>query len=149
VTELVKVTKNVTKVVKVFQGPNNRVRVTTGPAVRLPTNIPVAYTKVGTLGPQTGVNRFRAEYDTTAVKVSISVVTAPLGSDIVCDVLNEGVSIFSSPALRPRILAGQLEGFAVPDVGFIAAGHHITLDIVSVGSGQPGNTLTAIIWLSN
>lgn len=89
-------------------------------------------------------------------KVSLSVGTAPTGADLIVDVNVAGTTAFSVQANRPKVVAGQTSGSAVPaqagnDVD-VAPGAAITVDVDQIGSTIAGADLTvtveAIKWAS-
>lgn len=81
----------------------------------------------------------------TLTKVFLAVNTAPTGSDLIVDVLMNGVSIFTS-GNRPKIVAGAYTGYSVTiaSPGW-AQGSYITWEIAQVGSAIPGSNLTVHI----
>lgn len=89
----------------------------------------------------------RTPFAITVTEVRGSVSVAPVGSTIIFDVNDGGVSIFST---RPTIDAGEetTATAAVPAVisdATLAADAEITIDIDQVGSGTAGRELTGWI----
>lgn len=72
--------------------------------------------------------------------------TAPTGADLVVDVNVEGATAFSAQASRPKIVAGQKTGSAVParagDPVNVAPGEVVTVDVDAIGSTVAGSDLT-------
>jgi hypothetical protein len=74
---------------------------------------------------------------------------APTGADLVFDVNRNGVTVFTTPADRPRIPAGGNGGaIAVPDVASVADGDYLTVDIDAIGSGVAGGEVTVGVVMS-
>jgi hypothetical protein len=94
----------------------------------------------GVVSVATGSTPYRIPFAATIAGVSLAVMTAPTGSDIIIDPKVNGLSMFS-PSARPRIVAGTTDAAEViPDiVTAIAAGDRLTVDIVQVGSTTPGS----------
>ena len=102
----------------------------------------------GTLQVVTGIFPWPVPTPCEAVRVSVAVRTAPTGANIVVDVLNNGVSLWSNPANRPRVLIGQTIGSSVPDLGDLMTDDILTFNIVQVGSVVPGAYLTGCVLLA-
>lgn len=81
----------------------------------------------------------------SSIMVAVSPFFPPSGASIIFDVLKNGVSIFTSGP-RPTILAGQtVSAPVVPDDVTFSAGDVYTVDVVQVGSIQPGSHATLIM----
>jgi hypothetical protein len=87
--------------------------------------------------------RFIMPFKMTNPQSRIAVVSAPTGDDIICDVSKAGVTIYTTQANRPKIVAGATSGALTPvaDVATLNAGDVMELDIDQVGSGSPGSGL--------
>lgn len=99
----------------------------------------------GELEVATGLAPFIAPWDMNvdAVVMGVGFGQEPLGDDIIADVNLNNVTIFTTQANRPRILAGStLSAFAIPDVTFVAQGQVLTPDIDQIGSVFPGAEFT-------
>lgn len=79
----------------------------------------------------------------TFKKVTLSVVTAPTGAAIICDVNKNGTTIFTTQANRPQIAASANSGVATnPDILTFADGDYLTINIDQIGSTVAGATLS-------
>lgn len=96
--------------------------------------------RLGSMSPSVGGQRFPFAYAFTALSLSVSLGTAPVGADFVL-VLNRN----GSPWVTATVPDGQDEVLVVIDED-ITPGDFVTVDITSVGSTQPGADLTAILW---
>lgn len=76
------------------------------------------------------------------VSIGARASTAPVGSSVVLDVKKNGASIFALPADRPTIAAGSNDAI-VGSWGnvTVTTGDYISVDIVAVGSTEPGSDL--------
>lgn len=104
---------------------------------------PVDFTRQGVLTVQAGVTERPISGGTfTIVSVAARVATAPTGSSVVIDIKKNGASIFGAPGDRPTILAGT-KNAVVGSWGnvILLSGDYLTVDIVQVGSTQPGANL--------
>lgn len=101
----------------------------------------------GPLVTQTGQMPFISTRAITIVGIRVAAGIAPVGDDIVFDVLVDGVTIFTTVGNRPRIVAGSTENaaLAVPDVTAVAAGAVITVDVIQVGSILAGSNAVLVI----
>lgn len=115
----------------------------TGPAghAQLALSIP------GPLSVMTGTMPFIAARATTFHGIAVAVGVAPVGADIIFDVLVDGVTIFTTVGNRPRILDGALEGATVfvPDITAVAAGAVVTVDVIQVGSSVAGSHAVLVV----
>ena len=102
------------------------------------------FSRTDDLTAGTGVGRFRFPFDATILEVTAIVNTAPTGADIILDVNKNGVTIFTTQANRPRIVAGSFDTAspATPDVTAVVTGDYLTVDRDQVGSGVAGADLT-------
>lgn len=106
--------------------------------------------RTGPLTVTTGVSRFKFPFAATIINVTAAVNTAPTGSDIILDVNKGGVTIFTTQANRPRILAGTFQETvdAVPDITAVANDEYLTVDVDQVGSSVAGSDLTVFVLYS-
>ncbi len=78
----------------------------------------------------------------TLTKVFLACKTAPTGAAIIVDVHKNGTSIFTNPANRPQVAAGQTTGqTTVIDVSSWGADEYLTVEIDQVGSAVKGEDL--------
>lgn len=112
-----------------------------------PTQAIAPFSRTGTLSVVAGAARFKFPFAATIINVTAAVNTAPTGADIILDVNLNGVTIFTTQANRPRILAGTFQETvdAVPDVTAAANDQYLTVDIDQVGSGVAGADLTVFV----
>lgn len=84
-------------------------------------------------------HRWYAERDLRVRGVLASAGTAPLGADLVFDVLLDGAAtMFTTTANRPKIVAGTNEGLSpAPDVVLVPQGHWV--EVVTVQTGVAPN----------
>lgn len=102
----------------------------------------------GTLSVGAGVLRYTNRSGTalTLREVHLAVNTAPSGAAVVVDVHLNGVTVFTTQANRPQIIAGAYAGSSVLlDVTDWAAGAYLTVDVDQVGSGTPGANLVVTV----
>lgn len=78
------------------------------------------------------------------IAVWLRAKTAPVGADLIVDINEDGVSLFST---RPQINDGANEGggSAVFSDTDLADNAKLTLDVDQVGSGTKGSDLTVIL----
>lgn len=83
----------------------------------------------------------------TILSVRASVGTPPTGSSLIADVNIDGVTIFSTQANRPTIIAASNTSGKITNMNVttVAAGSYLTIDIDQVGSTTPGNDLAVQI----
>jgi hypothetical protein len=88
-------------------------------------------------------------FDTSAQMLSVQAVTSvsPVGQDIVVDVLINGISVWSNPADRLTISAGQDESAVITafDTDSFVAGDRLSVDVVQVGTTNPGEDLLVMV----
>lgn len=133
--------------------PQTRPTPAGGPAYWDSLTNPHRFTKTIAGAVTTGVGKASFTNDTgqTLRILSVELVagTAPVGADLIVDVNVEGTSQFTA-ASRPRIVAGQTAGSAVPadnpgDQALVAPGEDFTVDVDQVGSGTAGSDLTVSV----
>lgn len=104
------------------------------------------FTAPGTLVVYSGKARWYAPVDFEILNITVSCGTAPVGASIVVDINNNGASIFTNPANRPHIFAGNNTAISVsPDNTILNAGEYLTVDIDQVGTTSPGTDLVVVI----
>lgn len=115
----------------------------TGP--RGPTgSAEVALTIRGTLVAGVGIVPLPFLSNKTILLVSAAVATAPTGQAVIFDIKKNGVSIFST--VRLTIQPGEtLAVPVVPAVPAIVIGDKLTVDVIQVGTIQPGAYATIVI----
>lgn len=106
---------------------------------------PLAMSIRGPLAAAPGVIPFPVPYDMTVIAVQAAVAFPPLGAADVIDVLLDGVSVFGGGP-KPTIAPGAtLSVPVVPVVSLLPAGAVVTVDVVQVGSIQPGADCTIVL----
>lgn len=109
------------------------------------------FTFPGTLFTTNGTHRWYADRAYSLVAVISSVGTAPTGDWVRLRINKNGAdTLFSPNSQRPTIAAGtnveiKTSGGGLPFA--IAAGNYLTLDVVVIGSTEPGADLTCQIVL--
>jgi hypothetical protein len=102
--------------------------------------------RAGTVTATPGTARFAFPANVTIDDVMVMVDTAPSGADLIVDVHKNGVTVFTTQANRPKIVAGaHASAAAVPDVLAVVAGDYLTVNVDQVGSATPGSDLVAAI----
>lgn len=88
-------------------------------------------------------HRFDAEKALTITGVIVSAGVAPVGADLVVDVLlDDTTSLWDDPADRPRVVDGTNVGAtSMVDHPAVAAGHYLAVGIVGVGTTTPGSKI--------
>lgn len=101
----------------------------------------------GVLAEAVGDIPITATRNTTIFGMWASCGEVPLGADAIFDVRIEGVSIFTTPANRPRVPAGTNADttLRIPDVTVWLAGQQMTVDVIQVGSTFPGARATLMV----
>lgn len=81
--------------------------------------------------------------------VHLRVGTAPTGADLIVDVNVDGTTAFSAQTGRPKIVAGQTSGSAVPAQAGVAVdvpvGGVVTIDVDQIGSTVAGSDLNVVV----
>lgn len=103
----------------------------------------LVFTHQGPLVVKTGTAQVPIHGGTFSIdSVSARVGSAPTGSNVVVDIKKNGVSIYSTPANRPTIIAGTNQAVVgTHDSVSLTDGDYLTVDIVSIGSTVPGSDL--------
>lgn len=109
-----------------------------------------AFYKTGSLSTATGTQYLPVDGTYTILGVRLAVGTAPIGSNIIVDIKKNNVTIFTTQANRPTIIAGATSGGpgVAPDVASLSAGDLLSVDIAQVGSTTPGSDLTVVLIVS-
>jgi hypothetical protein len=88
------------------------------------------------------VGRIYVDFKGTIVEVQASVITAPVGTDLICDLNLNGTTIWATQANRIKIIDGDNVATQTSfDSVVVAPGDYFTLDIDQVGSSTPGAKL--------
>lgn len=92
-----------------------------------------------------------AQHAQRVKRVRLDIGTAPTGQMLIVDVLKNGTTVFASANDRPRILAGEKSGEALPtktgsDI-LVGRGDVITANVTQVGSTVAGADLTVAVAL--
>lgn len=98
-----------------------------------------------TLQVVTGHQPYRFPFAAVLRGFSACLGAAAQGSDVVLDVNVDGVSIFTDPADRPRILAGTDD---LPEITLnvpIVSGNRLTIDVDDIGSTFAGEDLSVFV----
>lgn len=91
-----------------------------------------------------GSARWYAPSNITVDDIMIAAGVAPTSNDLIIDVRKNGVSIFG--ATKPTVTAGQNAGSTVAPVPTTMTDtDYLTVDVVQVGSGNPGADMTVRI----
>jgi hypothetical protein len=101
----------------------------------------MTFTITGSVSAQIGAVRLYVDADCDVIGVRTSVGVAPVGTDLISDVNKNGSTLFTNQATRPRIVAGQFTGTALPAVTHLAKDDYLTVDVDQVGSATPGTHL--------
>jgi hypothetical protein len=113
-----------------------------------PVYQPVPLIVPGPLG--IGVSNMRIPADATYAIVSVRAMvgTPSVGSSVICDVLINGTTIFTTQANRPTVPAGlNASTVTVPDVTQLTTGSYLQLQTVQVGSTSPASDLCVVVTL--
>ena len=100
-----------------------------------------------------GVGRYTNthEYPVRLREVTLRAGTAPTGADLIVDVNVNDTTAFSAQTGRPKIVAGQTTGAAVPaitgDPVNVQPGQTVTVDVDQIGSTVAGSDLTVVVKL--
>jgi len=96
----------------------------------------------GTLSVKTLEARLHAPFAGIIANITATVNTAPTGSSIILDVLKNDSTIFTTPANRPTITAGNQDDLSsVPDITSISLNDIFTVEIDQIGSSIAGSDL--------
>jgi hypothetical protein len=120
----------------------------TGPAGPVGPGI-CTFSLPGALTTMTGQSRQYFESTHTITNVRASVGTAPTGSSIICDVLKNGTTIYTTQSNRPAIAVSTNTITANnPDITSLSAGDYLTVNVAQVGSTIAGADLTVTVTVS-
>jgi hypothetical protein len=101
------------------------------------------FSSQGSLSVKIGTARLYFDVTQTVISVRASVGTSPVGASVIVDVRKNGTTLFpTNPGNRPTIAPGAFTVTTVPDVVAFSAGDYLTVDIVQVGTTNPGADLT-------
>lgn len=93
----------------------------------------------------TGINkvgRIYVDFKGTIKEVQASVITAPTGANIICDINLNGTTIWATQGNRITIVASALSGVQTTfDTLPVAVGDYFTIDLDQVGSTIAGAKL--------
>lgn len=111
-----------------------------------PITKPLMYSYTGTLALAVGAFRLYNDTGTawTIVGVRASAGTAPTGASLIIDINIDGLTIFTTQANRPTIVASANTSGNVINMNItsIANGQYLTVDIDQIGSTVAGSDLT-------
>lgn len=113
------------------------------------TVVPVGspWTKQGMIYPLISTSRLYVTDYWELMYVHAGVNTAPAGASIIVDILKNGSTIFTTTANRATIAAAANTGqSAKPDMYYLAPGDYLQVQIVQVGTTNPGDTLTVQVF---
>jgi len=104
-----------------------------------------------TVGAGKGTYTNTQDYPMRLREVNLYAGTAPTGADLVVDVNVEGTTAFSAQTGRPKVLAGQKVGKAVPAQAGkpvdVQPGQSVTVDVDQVGSTVAGADVLVVVEL--
>lgn len=116
-----------------------------------PDEFRIALTGAVTAGAGKGRYTNTHDYPVRLREVNLHAGTAPTGADLIVDVNVEGSTAFSAQTGRPKIVAGQTRGSAVPartgDPVNVQPGETVTVDVDQVGSTVAGSDLDIVVEL--
>jgi hypothetical protein len=98
---------------------------------------------------QAGVLRFRAPFTGRITRVELYSDKANAAGDTIIDVNLGGASMFSNQATRPRIVAGQMSGFASDLLASVTRGQVVTVDFDTVPLGGIGDQFNVLITIDD
>lgn len=100
------------------------------------------FTRQGNLEEHVGQSRLYVDREGLITSVRAGVGTAPTGSAITLDVLNNGVTVLSEPL---TIAAGSHTAIGLLENPSVAAGDFLSVNIITTGSINPGADLTVSV----
>ena len=108
---------------------------------------PLAYARDGELTVATGVKRYRFPYDCVILGISATLGTAPMGDDVIVDILVNGDSLFPTPGDRIVVPDGSDEFPEDPRLPEIPVyeGNFLTMNVEQVGSTIRGADLLVLV----
>lgn len=114
-------------------------------------NLPPNYVKFEFSQQNTLTTFTGALGDPAAVPCLIRYVKATLGTSpgsgsVVIDILNNGVSIFTSSGHQPTIPAGTTADDGQPDITNMDTDDRLTVNVTSVGGGTAPKDLVITVW---
>lgn len=109
----------------------------------------VPYTLSGTLEVGSGLAGVPILADCTMTAYRFKGFTAPTGASVILDWMRNGVSLFGTPGDRPTIAAGTTTStLTLPNDVSLSAGDWLSLDVVQVGSTEPGADFVGAVLLT-
>jgi hypothetical protein len=82
----------------------------------------------------------------TILKCYAYAMTAPIGSDFICDINKNGTSIWTNQANRIKIVDGESSGIQTNfDITSLSENDLLTIDINQVGSSVAGSGITILL----
>lgn len=110
---------------------------------------PYTFTYSGVLTPTVGAIGLPLAFNALVETVDARLGTAPVGADLVLDILSNGVSLYST---KPKFVDGsQVLTAGTLTTGItgspILSGTALTVDVVSIGTTTPGSNLGLVIRL--
>ena len=103
--------------------------------------VPLPFSRFGPISPSVGDQRFYVDYDVRLLSARVSLGHPAQGAALVV-----GVNLDGAPYHQLSLPAGQ-NGVLVGIDEDIAAGSYFTIDVVSVGSTDPGEDLAVTLWM--
>ena len=105
---------------------------------------------IGVLAVGASLDQAVMPFNGEIVNAAAQVTVAGLTTNIVCDLLKNGVSIYTTVANRPTVVAGALVSSAAnralqPDVTKFVAGDVLSLSLTSVGTTTTGSNLDVTV----
>lgn len=104
------------------------------------------FSNTGTLVVETGIHRLYNDSARawTIAGIRASVGIAPTGASVIVDININGTTIFTTQANRPTIAAGTFTSGKLTnmDIGSVAVGDYLTIDVDQIGSAVAGAQLT-------
>jgi hypothetical protein len=90
-----------------------------------------------------GKARFKVPFNMEIIGVWSSALTGPVGADLIFDLNEAGVTLFTTQANRPKIVDGANDTTAAnvktPDDALVAKDAVVTVDVDQIGSGTAGS----------
>lgn len=104
------------------------------------------FSNTGTLVVEAGIHRLYNDSARawTIAGIRASVGIAPTGASVIVDININGTTIFTTQANRPTIAAGTFTSGKLTnmDIGSVAVGDYLTVDVDQIGSAVAGAQLT-------
>lgn len=105
---------------------------------------------IGVLAVGAALDQVVLPFNGEIVSAAAQVTVAGATTNIVCDLLKNGVSIYTTVANRPTVVAGALIASAAnqglrPDVAKFVVGDVLSLSLTSVGTTTTGSNLDVTV----